>query len=129
MNVFPVLRSQLSGKLMTLTWDGPFVLQSATNVKGPYLDIPTLPVRSARTCVGSSFFFRLRSQPALLSLALGKGTSTVNISGSPGENFIVQASSDLVHWTDCQTNTLPTQFVDTLAGQYPSRFYRAILAK
>jgi len=128
-NVFPVLRSQLAGKLMTLSWDGPFVLQSAINVKGPYLDIPSAASPFSTNIVGSSMFFRLRSQSALLSLALGTGTPTVNVSGSPGENFIVQASSDLVHWTDCQTNTLPTQFIDTLAGQSPSRFYRAILAK
>jgi hypothetical protein len=128
-NVFPILQSQISGKNITLSWAGSFVLQQAPNLAGPYKDMVTVTNSLLTTMVGPSKFFRLRSQPAFLSLDTGKGTPMINITGSPGENFILQASTDLVHWTSFKTNTLPMQFVDTTAAQYPVRFYRAILAQ
>jgi hypothetical protein len=127
-NVFPILQNQGSGKNMTLSWVGPFVLQHAPNITGPYKDMVTVTNSLQTTFSGPSKFFRLRSQPAVLDLKVGKGTPTITTTGSPGLNYIIQASSDLVHWTSYRTNTLPTQFVDSVAPQYSTRFYRAILA-
>jgi hypothetical protein len=127
-NVFPILQNQVSGKNMTLSWAGPFVLQHAPDVTGPYKDVATANSPFQTSFSGPSKFFRLRSQPAVLSLDVGKGTPSITITGSPGENYIIQASTDLAHWTSFQTNTLPIQFDDTSAGQYSARFYRAILA-
>jgi Fibronectin type III domain len=47
-----------------------------------------------------------------------------NITGIPGSQYIVQASTDLVHWVSVQTNVSPFNFVDSNASQYPQRFYR-----
>jgi len=127
-NVFPILQGQLSGKNMTLNWAGPFVLQYAADVAGPYKDLVTATSPFQTSFSGPSKFFRLRSQPAVLSLNNRKEIPTITTVGSPGENYIIQASTDLVHWSNFQTNTLPMQFVDTTAAQYPVRFYRAILA-
>jgi hypothetical protein len=55
----------------------------------------------------------------------GPGQFSCNISGVPGYQYIVQASSDLVNWTSVQTNTAPFTFVDNDMGQVSHRFYRA----
>jgi hypothetical protein len=48
--------------------------------------------------------------------------------GVPGCNFILQASTNLINWVSLATNASPIGFVDSNAGQYPVRFYRAIPA-
>jgi len=113
---------------MTLSWAGLFVLQQAPNVTGPYQDMVTVSNSLTTSMNGPSKFFRLRSEPAVLTLKTIGGVPVLSVAGSPGENFIIQASTNMVHWSDLQTNTLPMSFVDTAAAQYSSRFYRAILA-
>ncbi|MGH8022945.1 MAG: fibronectin type III domain-containing protein [Limisphaerales bacterium] len=46
------------------------------------------------------------------------------MSGVAGARYIVQASTDLVHWVTLQTNTAPFQFVDSNATKFARRFYR-----
>jgi hypothetical protein len=49
--------------------------------------------------------------------------------GSANTNYVLQASSDLVHWQSLATNNSPTglwNFVDTSSGGAVRRFYRAI---
>jgi Fibronectin type III domain len=48
------------------------------------------------------------------------------LSGSTGAKYIVQASTDLVHWVALQTNVAPFNFVDSNAAQFPRRFYRTL---
>ena len=48
--------------------------------------------------------------------------------GTPGQQQVVQVSSDLVSWTPLTTNLTATnlfQLIETNAGQFPQRFYRA----
>jgi hypothetical protein len=52
------------------------------------------------------------------------GQFAVAVSGVPGYQYVVQASTDLTNWTSLQTNQAPFNFVDTNAGQYSQRFYR-----
>ncbi len=46
--------------------------------------------------------------------------------GTAGAQYIVQASTDLIHWVALQTNVAPFNFVDSNAAQFPRRFYRTI---
>ncbi len=50
------------------------------------------------------------------------------ITGTPGSNYVVQASTDLTTpaWVSLMTNTAPFVFTDT--NVYSQRFYRAIVA-
>jgi hypothetical protein len=55
------------------------------------------------------------------------GTILLEVQGSPGESFDVQASADLLNWTDlgsflADTNGL-MQFDDTNAPNFSARFY------
>ena len=68
----------------------------------------------------------LLSAAATLTSALESpaGQFGFTISGLGGGQYIVQASTDLVNWTDLQTNIAPFNFVDSNASQFSHRFYR-----
>jgi hypothetical protein len=54
----------------------------------------------------------------------------IKLSGPTGSNVVVQASSDLIHWTPISTNTISggnTSFTDTTAKSRPGRYYRAYI--
>lgn len=51
---------------------------------------------------------------------------SVAVTGIPGYLYVIQASTDLVHWISLATNLSPWDFVDTNARRYNARFYRAV---
>jgi hypothetical protein len=130
-NVLPKLWTQPNGKNLTLTWPGPFVLQSATVPAGPFTDLPAASSPyTNNTTTSANKFFRLRSQPYDVAMTpLANKQVSLNLTGPPGCMFEIQASSDLFHWVSLQTNSAPASFVDTTAANYPIRYYRAVLAK
>jgi hypothetical protein len=143
-NVAPRLHSSVSAKTMTLTWSGPFTLQSASRVNGPWTDVRVVVTNQLGTRVAAQSvpaqspfsvsmadrqkFFRLRSDPAMIALKRTNGLFNVSLTGPVGENYIIQASTNLTQWVNLQTNTLPTSLIDPAAPQYRNRFYRAMLA-
>ena len=58
------------------------------------------------------------------------GTSpfAVRVTGLPGYDYIVEASTNLWDWISLQTNAAPFFFVDTNSTVYPQRFYRALFS-
>jgi hypothetical protein len=126
-NVFPILRPLTANHSLTLGWDGPFTLQTATNVTGPYLDQPGLTSPSLFNMTAPKQFFRLRSESIVLSLSFTNSMKMVTVTGPPGVNYIIEATSDLVHWAALETNTLPTSCLDP-ASTSGLRFYRAVQA-
>ena len=115
---------------MALSWPAPFVLQSATNLAGPYADVPgaSSPWSTSFSQAKQSFF-RLRSQPfRLASTGSSAGQFRLDCPGIPGCNFVIQASTNLATWMNLQTNSSPFVFTDTQTSQYYRRFYRAVLA-
>jgi Immunoglobulin I-set domain len=51
----------------------------------------------------------------------------LQLSGPSGSNYVIQASSDLAHWTSISTNAAPTgsvSYTDTAATNLPFRYYR-----
>jgi len=128
-NIAPIISAQLQGANLVLTWPGSFILQSSSNPGGPYLDVPgAVSPYSVSTTIASQKFFRLRSVPPDLTVSYSSsGQATLQVLGSPGLNYIIQATTDLVHWVNISTNTAPSTFVDPDAGQFPMRLYRVIL--
>jgi hypothetical protein len=54
----------------------------------------------------------------------------LQLSGPTGSNVVVQASSDLIHWTAISTNTVSggnVSYTDTAAKSLPGRYYRAYI--
>jgi len=54
---------------------------------------------------------------------------TGTLAGTPGQTYIMQASTDMIHWTAISTNTADANgvisFSDPDSGKYSSRFYRS----
>ncbi len=63
--------------------------------------------------------------PAQTSVTQAKGSFSFVVSGTTGAQYVVQASSDLVHWTAVQTNTAPFTYVEANTASFPKRFYRS----
>jgi hypothetical protein len=128
-DVAPALVEGQTGGGFTLTWPSPFILQSAPNVTGPYSDVPgaTSPY-VVNLSAAPHMFFRLRAPDFALSITYSGGLANIQVTGPPGEVFILQASSDFVNWTGLLTNTAPYTFLDTTAPPFSMRFYRVIPA-
>ena len=63
------------------------------------------------------------------TVRLANGTYQVRVTGSIGQSFVVQASSDSRNWVTIRTDTLvdtTLNFVDTTAARFPRRFYRVL---
>lgn len=56
------------------------------------------------------------------------GTATIRCAGIPQIQYVLQASTDLTHWTSIGSAIAGSnglfQFADAQAGQYPARYYR-----
>lgn len=72
--------------------------------------------------------------PTVTGMASGSGMVTkgfkIQFSGPTGSNLVIQASTDMKHWTAISTNPITggsVTFTDTAAATMPGRFYRAKL--
>jgi len=66
----------------------------------------------------------------LTPVSYGSGTFTLQINGSVGPTYILLASTNLVSWLPLITNTpsvMPLTLMDTNAGKFSHRFYRALV--
>ena len=66
-------------------------------------------------------------QPQVSSVVFSGGMFGFSVSGSAGQSYLVQASSNLVNWTTIFTTnptTLPFVWSDTATTNFPNRFYR-----
>ncbi len=52
------------------------------------------------------------------------------LTGTPGSNYVVQASTNLAsgNWVSLQTNAAPFLFIETNVTLFPQRFYRGMVA-
>ena len=57
-----------------------------------------------------------------LAFSYSNSTATINLTGVPGYNYAIQASTNLVNWLPLQTSTSPFTFTDT--NRFDKRFYR-----
>ena len=53
------------------------------------------------------------------------GNFTFPVTGIPGYKYVVQATTDLTHWTSVQTNNSPFVFEDRQTSENEKRFFRA----
>jgi hypothetical protein len=55
------------------------------------------------------------------------GSFHLLVGGQAGNDYIVQASTDLVGWTSLSTNCGSFEYMDSSASSHPVRFYRTLL--
>jgi hypothetical protein len=59
---------------------------------------------------------------------MGGGSFLLRVTGEADRDYAIDASTDLTDWLPLRTNTAnggTFDFVDTAAGEFPDRFYRA----
>jgi len=85
--------------------------------------IPSLSATQTFQVVVSSFV-----PPTITTPVWSGGQFSLTVTGQPGPEFAVEASTNLVGWSALwTTNSIPFDWVDTNAGAYPTRFYRLVL--
>jgi hypothetical protein len=63
---------------------------------------------------------------AVLTPAAGPGGQfRFTVSGDAGQNYVVQASTNMLDWMPVQTNAAPFVFTDANTAGFSQRFYRA----
>jgi hypothetical protein len=73
--------------------------------------------------------FTLEAVPAQLALRLVDGQPQIQLRGTPGRNYILEAAGDLTGWVAVSTNTAmveATNVFDLKFSNQPTRFYRAV---
>jgi len=72
----------------------------------------------------------IASGPNLAVIAHPNGSFTLTLSGQPGQEYIIDASTDLINWSPVATNTPVSgsfQFTDSNVAGFPARYFRARL--
>jgi uncharacterized repeat protein (TIGR01451 family) len=69
--------------------------------------------------------------PVLSGGAVVNGVFLLSLTGTPGADYIIQASTNLVTgpWLDIYTSTPPFTFTNLDSSNYPARFFRAVLGQ
>lgn len=62
----------------------------------------------------------------LTTVAGPQNQFSFQVTGLAGGKYVVQATSDLAHWTSVQTNTAPFIFRENTVNGFRQRFYRAL---
>jgi hypothetical protein len=99
------------GAIAQLSWSSPSTAQSIIPQSQLYPFSGTLPLQLTTTGYGTN------------------GSFSLKLSGMPGRNYVLQASTNLMNWVSLSTNVPPMTYmnlVDPAAGNYPYRFYRAV---
>jgi hypothetical protein len=64
--------------------------------------------------------------PTLSAPSYDNGQFQLRLDGTPGSNYVVQASTNLAetNWVSLRTNPAPFLFIESNAVNFPQRFYR-----
>ncbi len=117
----------LDGSLPTTNsflYSGPFVLTNTATVNANAFE-----VNFNNSVATNNTFVILPALYFSAPSAFSNGVFQVQLSGAINQNYILQASTDLVQWIPIATNTpsaSPFYLTDPDASNFPSRFYRAI---
>ena len=91
---------------------------------GSYTLVVSNAVGSATSAV-ATLTVVLPSQLLVSPSYTPNGGFQVDLVGTPGTNYVIEASTNLSFWTPLDTNASPFRFTDTNAVSLPLRFYRA----
>ena len=136
--------------LARLNADGSFDIGFAPQAAPAMSCSSLLPAPDGKLLVGGTFcrqgpgddideyeycygVIRLNADPPLAFAPhpLLSGAIQLNLTVLPGRTYVLQASSDLMHWVSLNTNSVITtstnfQFTDAGTSNHPQRFYRTV---
>lgn len=127
--LLPVLRITAASNTAVIDWDGPFNLQAAPTVTGPFVDVMTGvgSFTNSFTLGEIERYFRLRVPRPNVSGMLQADGFALNFTGSPGRRYAIEVSTNLLNWMALTTNVFPFTWQDPAAIVAPQKFYRARL--
>jgi len=68
----------------------------------------------------------MSATPLFSNFAYTNNQFVMTVSGVTNSTYIVQASTNLINWTNINTNVATFNYTDMLATNYPMRFYRGL---
>jgi hypothetical protein len=95
-----------------------------TNQSGVYS--VTVADRNGSTNSAASLTVYATAAGTVAAAGVANGHCALTVPAVPGCRYIVQASTDLAHWTPVRTNVAPFNFEDPDAVHFQQRFYRAV---
>ena len=115
-------------KTFNVTVNDTTAANNATPATSPDLTVAKTTTAQIKTYANPTDNFTVApTSPATLTQAVyANGQYAFYVSGTPGSQYVVQASTNLVDWVSVETNTAPFTFVDVNAAQYTHQFYRAV---
>ena len=134
-NVGVTLQSTNTGAAIYYTLDGTTPTTDSLLYSGPF-NLTTNAVVSAsafetnyiNSFASSALFLVPPAQ--FFSENISNGVFQMQFLGSPGSNYVLQVSTNLVDWTPMVTNQAATNeiiFIDPQSSNFPARFYRVQL--
>ncbi|HEY5233799.1 MAG TPA: hypothetical protein VIK35_09730, partial [Verrucomicrobiae bacterium] len=113
-----------------------YVVQASTNLKA-WIPVVTnmapFTYTDTNTAAYHQRFFRalltVSSSPSSASLSpptIADGQISFTVSGTVGQLYVLQASTNLVNWVAIETNAVPFTFSAPVTAAYIQRFFRAL---
>lgn len=91
-----------------------------------YFAATTVDVLGNESGFSNEASYTMPVTPAALVLSANPGGGlNCAVSGDAGQQYVVQASTNLLDWDSLQTNVSPFQFTDMNAANFAQRYYRA----
>jgi hypothetical protein len=129
------LQSTNSGATLYYTLDGSlpttnsFAYSTSFNLTNDTIVTASAFETNFNNSVATSALFIV--QPLLFTSATFTTSNTFQLGffGTPGSNYVLQASTNLLNWTPLSTNVAPTNMFnlyDLGATNFPYRFYRVL---
>ena len=106
--------------------DGVFSLVPVNAIVANAVALAVTPVKLA----AGSFSLTSALQARFGPISLQNGAAQLQLTGTAGQSFALQASVNLLDWISLNTNTIPIggvlKFNDPAAQNFKARFYRAV---
>ena len=83
------------------------------------------PLGSTNSVAAKLSVFASPAATLTAALRAANGHFSFQVTDVPGCKYVIQASSDLVHWSSLQTNIALFTFEDPVADSFGRRFYRS----
>jgi hypothetical protein len=109
------------------TNNAPFIFVDTNASQFSHRFYRAVPAPDAAASIAGASTVTQSPAPAITSASVNmSGHFGFTVTGIPGDQYAVEASTNMVNWTILETNAAPFNFVDTNAINYSRRFYRAV---
>jgi autotransporter-associated beta strand protein len=122
----PACQWRLNGASLSGATAATLSLPSVTVGQAGIYSVVVTNIAGSTASGGALLSVYATAAPTLCGIGCSSnGQFQLSLTGVPGCNYAILASTDLSNWTILQTTNCPFTFADTNTGSFPCRFYRA----